>query len=197
MSSDWLQRVLHALCLGIRKGSKYLGLPLCRNLHTSTEVLKIERYLIGNQYSAFLTGVMWEYLVVLATILARLFWTHWSYPDTEQPRKRGSRVYLYYTRNNNVGHFDCIVNIKGILGKGYFCHHCFKGFNSNKEHTCEVTCQICHSTSCKKKTLSHAENAKLLLTRMPASQKSRSQKSRTVPIPVTMWHQMNLSAKKL
>ena len=33
-------------------------------------VLKIERYLIGNQCSAFLTGVMCEYLEVLATILA-------------------------------------------------------------------------------------------------------------------------------
>ena len=30
-------------------------------------VSKIERYLIGNQCSAFLTGVMCEYLVVLAT----------------------------------------------------------------------------------------------------------------------------------
>ena len=59
--------------LGMRKGSKYLGLPLCRNLYTSTAVLKIERYLISNQCSAFLTGVMCEYLVVLATILARLF----------------------------------------------------------------------------------------------------------------------------
>ena len=72
------------------------------------------------------------------------------YPDTEQPKKRTSRVYLYYTRNNHVGHFDCIVNIKGMLGKGYFCHHCFKGFNNYKEHSCEVTCQSCHSTSCKK-----------------------------------------------
>ena len=54
--------MLYAICLGMRKGSKYLWLPLYRNL-------KIERYLIGNQCSAFLTGVMCEYLVVLATIL--------------------------------------------------------------------------------------------------------------------------------
>ena len=32
MPSDSLQRVLYALCLGMRKGSKYLALPLCRNL---------------------------------------------------------------------------------------------------------------------------------------------------------------------
>ena len=72
------------------------------------------------------------------------------YLDTEQPRKKTSRLYVYYTRNNIVGHFDCIVNIKGMLGMGYFCHHCFKGFNTYKEHSCEVTCQSSHSTSCKK-----------------------------------------------
>ena len=75
--SDWLRRVLYALCVGIRKGSKYFGLPLCRNLYTRKAVLEIERYLIDNQCSAFLIGVMCEYLAVLATILARLFWTHW------------------------------------------------------------------------------------------------------------------------
>ena len=34
MPSDWLRRLLYALYLGIIKGSKYLGLPLCRNLQT-------------------------------------------------------------------------------------------------------------------------------------------------------------------
>ena len=62
MPSDSLQPVLYVLCLGIRKGSKYLGLPLCWNLYTSTAVLNIKQYLIGNQCSAFLTGVMCKYL---------------------------------------------------------------------------------------------------------------------------------------
>ena len=45
----------------------------CVGTCTSTAVLKIEQCLIDNQCSALLTGVMCEYLVVLATILARLF----------------------------------------------------------------------------------------------------------------------------
>ena len=70
------------------------------------------------------------------------------YPDSDQPKTRTNRVYLYYTKSNEVGHFDCIVNIKGMLGRGYFCHHCFKGFNNPQWHTCELTCLTCRSTSC-------------------------------------------------
>ena len=39
------------------------------------------------------------------------------YPDADEP-KRGERVYLYYTMGDGaVGHFDCIVNIKGMLSR--------------------------------------------------------------------------------
>ena len=91
-----------------------------------------------------------------------------------------------------VGHFDCIVNIKGMLGKGYFCHHCFKGFNNYKEHSCEVTCQNCHSTSSHMQT-SHMQKMPNCLPLSRVFPKTpASPKSRTVSIPVTMRHQMDL-----
>ena len=65
--------ILYTLCLGLRKGSKYFGWPLCRNLYINRAVLNTERCMIGNQWRFFLTEVICEYLVVFATILARLF----------------------------------------------------------------------------------------------------------------------------
>ena len=73
------------------------------------------------------------------------------YPDTSRP-VGDKRVYLYYTRSGDNGHFDCIVNIKGMLAMSYFCSKCFQGFNSISNHHCTHTCQTCQSISCVEST---------------------------------------------
>ena len=46
------------------------------------------------------------------------------YPDKDRPR-RNRRVYLYYTKTGEeVGHFDAVGNVAGLLSSGYFCHQC-------------------------------------------------------------------------
>ena len=78
MPSDWLRRVLYALCLGIRKGSKYLGLPLCRNLYTSVAILKIERYLMLSKWSFSPSDV--PYLHFMENIKTS---SQWNFSDLE------------------------------------------------------------------------------------------------------------------
>ena len=73
------------------------------------------------------------------------------YPDTSRP-VGDKQVYLYYTRSGDNGHFDCIVNIKGMLAMSYFCSKCFQSFNSISNHHCTHTCQTCQSISCVEST---------------------------------------------
>ena len=73
------------------------------------------------------------------------------YPDTSRP-VGDNQVYLYYTRSGNIGHLDCVVNIRGMLAKSYFCSKCFQGFSSVSNHHYTHTCQTCGSTSCVEST---------------------------------------------
>ena len=64
------------------------------------------------------------------------------YAGESKPR----RIYLYYQQD--IGHFDGVVNICGLLSVSYFCHKCIKGYTDKKNHTCSVTCIVCRSDNC-------------------------------------------------
>ena len=64
------------------------------------------------------------------------------YAGENKPR----RIYLYYQQN--IEHFDAVVNIRGLLSVSYFCHKCTKGYNDKKNHRCSVTCLVCRSDNC-------------------------------------------------
>ena len=60
------------------------------------------------------------------------------------------RIYLYYTKEDqDIGHFDTIVNIKGLLARKYFCHLCLKGYDHKQKHSCAIACRVCHSDNCR------------------------------------------------
>ena len=54
------------------------------------------------------------------------------YLDPTQP-KRSHRVCLFYTKTNGEGHYDCMVNIKGMLSNSFFCELYLKSFNDIKK----------------------------------------------------------------
>ena len=60
----------------LHQGEFGAGLPLYQNLYTNWTILKTKQFSIGNQWRLFLTGEIYECLVVFATILSRLFWRH-------------------------------------------------------------------------------------------------------------------------
>jgi len=59
-------------------------------------------------------------------------------------------IYLYHTlnRENNIGHFDIITNVKGFLQKKYFCSTCIVAFNKPHAHKCGTYCGSCYRNMC-------------------------------------------------
>lgn len=60
------------------------------------------------------------------------------------------RIYLYFTQENgrNVGHYDVITSMTGLLCVNYYCHVCLKGYDKKERHACTVCCLVCKSDSC-------------------------------------------------
>ena len=65
-------------------------------------------------------------------------------------------IYLYMSnpsdqernQGNSIGHFDAVVNIKGLLGVQNWCSHCQKPFKNKNGHRCIKYCPTCQSEEC-------------------------------------------------
>ena len=61
------------------------------------------------------------------------------------------RIYLIHTLKNpsdQVGHFNTVSNVSGVLGVQYFCEECMKGFHNRDKHKCRVWCNVCGRGNC-------------------------------------------------
>ena len=56
------------------------------------------------------------------------------YPNKDRPR-RNRRVYLYNKKTgDDVGHFDAVGNVTGLLSSSYFCHQCLTPYWMKQQH---------------------------------------------------------------
>ena len=68
---------------------------------------------------------------------------HFSAIVSEGP-KRDKQIYLYHHDN----HFDIITSVSAILGRGYWCLECKKGYNMKEKHRCSKVCKCCFTEGC-------------------------------------------------
>ena len=52
---------------------------------------------------------------------------------------------------DEVGHFDTVTKVNGVLGKQYFCDVCLKWFHNRDKHKCKVWCNVCGRGNCEMK----------------------------------------------
>ena len=57
-------------------------------------------------------------------------------------------LYMYLVNHEGLSHFHAIVNIAGFFSAIYFCDRCFKQYDHNTEHRCEITCLTCKNSNC-------------------------------------------------
>ena len=57
-------------------------------------------------------------------------------------------VYLYYTKNEDIGHYDLITTPTGFLECRYFCIYCLKGYHRRGTHSCNHHCSSCGRNDC-------------------------------------------------
>ena len=67
--------------------------------------------------------------------------------------KYDDKIYLIHSQVNldEVGHFDTVTKVNGVLGTQYFCDVCFKGFHNRDKHKCKVWCNVCGRGNCEMK----------------------------------------------
>ena len=61
------------------------------------------------------------------------------------------RIYLVHSQesvDDEIGHFDTVTKINGVLGTQYFCEVCVKGFHNRDKHCCKVWCNVCGRQNC-------------------------------------------------
>ena len=65
--------------------------------------------------------------------------------------KYSDKIYLIYSQENiddNIGHFDTVTKVNGVLGTQYFCEVCAKGFHNRDKNKCRVWCNVCGRGNC-------------------------------------------------
>ncbi|XP_074596508.1 uncharacterized protein LOC141851659 [Brevipalpus obovatus] len=56
----------------------------------------------------------------------------------------GEPIYIEFDSCNAlVGHFNPIINMRGYIGKSYFCDKCHTGSNDRLKHKCKSACRYC------------------------------------------------------
>ena len=60
-----------------------------------------------------------------------------------------SRIFLLHSGDQELGHFDLITKVNGMMNTQYYCEDCGKGFKSKSAHTCKIWCNVCGRKSCK------------------------------------------------
>ena len=73
-------------------------------LYTNKAVLNIEQYSIGNQWRVFLTGMMYEYLAVWLTTLAKDYFEHIQADEDQEQIDSLTRNYssqIYFQRKHS------------------------------------------------------------------------------------------------
>ena len=67
--------------------------------------------------------------------------------------KYDDKIYLIHSQVNldEVGHFDTVTKVNGVLGTQYFCDVCLKGFHNRDKHKCKVWCNVCGRGNCEMK----------------------------------------------
>ena len=61
------------------------------------------------------------------------------------------KIYLVHSQesvDDEIGHFDTVTKVNGVLGTQYFCHVCVKGFHNRDKHSCKVWCNVCGRENC-------------------------------------------------
>ncbi|XP_078699560.1 uncharacterized protein LOC144926542 [Branchiostoma floridae x Branchiostoma belcheri] len=69
-------------------------------------------------------------------------------PDVQDENKN---LVLYHMKDEDdpsKAHYDVITNMKGFMGRGYYCPKCHKGYNNRKDHKCENICNVCGAKDC-------------------------------------------------
>ena len=59
--------------------------------------------------------------------------------------KYEDKIYLIHSQVNvsdEVGYFDTVTKVNGVLGTQYFCDVCLKGFHNRDKHKCKVMCVV-------------------------------------------------------
>ena len=69
------------------------------------------------------------------------------YPQQGSPLLKDI-VYLYYTKNEDIGHYDLITTPTGFLGTPYFCVYCLKSYRKRDRHSCKNHCPSCGMDDC-------------------------------------------------
>ena len=65
--------------------------------------------------------------------------------------KYDHKIYLIHSQVNvddEVGHFDTVTKVNGVLRTQYFCDVCLKGFHNRDKHKCKVWCNVCGRGNC-------------------------------------------------
>ena len=87
--------------------------------------------------------------VRIAVIAASLGNKFIKVPSNEHPER--PVLYLYMTEENgNVSHCHSVVNVVGFFNTTFFCESCFKPYQNKKTHSCEVCCNVCESSPCRR-----------------------------------------------
>ncbi|XP_041361018.1 uncharacterized protein LOC121377177 [Gigantopelta aegis] len=95
------------------------------------------------------------------------------------------RLFLYFVEQPTP-HFHAIVKITGFFSASYFCQHCLKPYNNKLDHSCSLTCIVCHSQNCPETEVQMSCRHCHVTCRSPEcfqrhKQQKQDKKGRTIP----------------